>query len=125
MPYQYKRLRPSIIRNLWVYRRLVGSAILLGLMLWFIWANDASVTVAFPFRLGHLNSSLGVVILLSAIFGSMLTVLIMTVVLAARRIRGSQISSDARNPKELAEDRPPPDYAAKTPDGFPGAPWSG
>jgi|GEM_PF-1027900 len=125
MPYQYKRLRPSILRNLWVYRRLVGSAILLGLMLWFIWANDAPVTVAFPFRLGHLNSSLGVVILLSAIVGSLLTVLIMTVVLAARRIRGSQISSDAPNPNELADDRPPPDYAAKTPDGFPGAPWSG
>ena len=30
MAYQYKRIRPSIIRNLWVYRRLVGSAILLG-----------------------------------------------------------------------------------------------
>jgi uncharacterized integral membrane protein len=125
MPYQYKRLRPSIIRNLWVYRRLVGSAILLGLMLWFIWANDAPVTVAFPFRLGHLNSSLGVVILLSAIFGSLLTLLIMTVVLAARRIRSSQTSSDAHNTKELAEDRPPPDYAVKTADGFPGAPWSG
>ncbi len=29
------------IRNFWVYRRLIGTAILLGLMLWFIWANDA------------------------------------------------------------------------------------
>jgi uncharacterized integral membrane protein len=125
MPYQYKRLRPSIIRNLWVYRRLVGSAILLGLMLWFIWANDAPVTVAFPFRLGHLNSSLGVVILLSAIFGSLLTLLIMTVVRTARKIRGPQSSPVSQSPNELAEDRPPPDYAAKTTDGFPGAPWSG
>ena len=56
MAYQYKRRRPSIIRNFWVYRRLIGSAILLGLMLWFIWANDTAVTVAFPFRLGQLNS---------------------------------------------------------------------
>ena len=40
MPYEYKRRRPSIIRNFWVYRRLIGTAVLLGLMLWFIWAND-------------------------------------------------------------------------------------
>ena len=52
MAYQYKRRRPSIVRNFWVYRRLIGSAVLLGLMLWFIWANDAAVTVAFPFGLG-------------------------------------------------------------------------
>ena len=39
MPYEYKRRRPSIIRNFWVYRRLIGTAILLGLMLWFIWVN--------------------------------------------------------------------------------------
>ena len=89
MAYQYKRIRPSIIRNLWVYRRLVGSAILLGLMLWFVWANDTPVTVAFPFRLGHLDSALGVVILLSAIVGSLLTVLIMTVVRTARKIRAT------------------------------------
>ena len=124
MAYQYKRLRPSIIRNLWVYRRLVGSAILLGLMLWFIWANDTPVTVLFPFRLGHLNSALGVVILLSAVVGSLTTVLIMTVVRTARKIRGPQSSPVSQNPSELAEDRPPPDYAAKTTDGFPSAPWS-
>ena len=55
MAYEYKRRRPSIIRNFWVYRRLIGTAILLGLMLWFIWANDAQVTVAFPFGLGKLS----------------------------------------------------------------------
>ena len=124
MAYQYKRLRPSIIRNLWVYRRLVGSAILLGLMLWFIWANDASVSVAFPFRLGHLDSALGVVILLSAVVGSLMTVLILTVVRTARKIRGPQSSSVSQNPNEVVEDRPPPDYAAKTTEGFPNAPWS-
>ncbi|HMF38912.1 MAG TPA: DUF1049 domain-containing protein [Isosphaeraceae bacterium] len=124
MPYQYKRLRPSIIRNLWVYRWLVGSAILLGLMLWFIWANDTPVTVAFPFRLGHLNSTLGVVILLSAIVGSLTTVLIMTVVRTSRKIRGPQSSPVSQNPNELAKDLPPPDYAAKTTEGFPNAPWS-
>ena len=93
MAYQYKRRRPSIIRNFWVYRRLIGSAVLLGLMLWFVWANDAAVTVAFPFRLGHLNSSVGVVILLSAMLGSLMTFLVMTVVLAVRKIRSTQGAS--------------------------------
>ena len=93
MAYQYKRLRPSIIRNLWVYRRLVGSAILLGLMLWFIWANDTPVTVAFPFRLGHLDSALGVVILLSAVVGSLMTVLILTVVRTAEDSRAAKLLS--------------------------------
>lgn len=126
MAYQYKRRRPSILRNFWVYRRLIGSAVLLGLMLWFIWANDAPVTVAFPFRLGHLNSSLGVVILLSALVGSLLTFLVMTVVTATRRLRGGSPPSGgpAELPEAQAEDRPPPDYAAKTTEGFPGARWT-
>ena len=71
MAYQYKRRRPSIIRNFWVYRRLIGTAILLGLMLWFIWANGDPVTVAFPFGLGKLSSTTGIVILLSALVGSL------------------------------------------------------
>jgi uncharacterized integral membrane protein len=124
MSYQYKRRRPSIIRNFWVYRRLIGSAVLLGLMLWFIWANDAAVTVAFPFRLGHLNSSLGVVILLSAIVGSLLTLLVMTVVTATRRLRAANQVSGQRTDAEVVEDRPPPDYASKTTEGFSDAHWS-
>ena len=126
MAYQYRRRRPSILRNFWVYRRLIGTAVLLGLMLWFIWANDAPVTVAFPFRLGHLNSSLGVVILLSALVGSLLTFLVMTVVTATRKLRGgaAPASPAAELPDPHAEDRPPPDYAAKTTEGFPGARWS-
>ena len=126
MAYQYRRIRPSIIRNLWVYRRLVSSAILLGLMLWFIWANDTAVSVAFPFRLGSLNSTLGIVILLSAIVGSLTTVLIMTVVWTTRRMRGTHNSATPQSTtaSELPADRPPPDYAAKTTEGFSGAPWS-
>lgn len=126
MAYQYKRRRPSILRNFWVYRRLIGSAVLLGLMLWFIWANDAAVTVAFPFRLGHLNSSLGVVILLSALVGSLLTFLVMTVVMATRRLRGGTPppGGSAELPEDQADDRPPADYAAKTTEGFPGARWT-
>jgi uncharacterized integral membrane protein len=124
MAYQYKRLRPSILRNFWVYRRLIGSAVLLGLMLWFIWANDAAVTVAFPFRLGHLSSTVGVVILLSALVGSLLTFLVMTVVMTMSRIRRPQGQPEPQATNALDEDRPPPDYAAKTTEGFSGTTWS-
>ena len=92
MAYQYKRRRPSIIRNFWVYRRLIGTAILLGLMLWFIWANGDPVTVAFPFGLGKLSSTTGIVILLSALVGSVMTILATTVIFAV----------------EAAEERPGP-----------------
>lgn len=123
MAYQYKRRRPSIIRNFWVYRRLIGTAALLGLMLWFIWANDDAVTVAFPFRLGTVQSSLGIVILLSALCGSLLTVLGMTVYFALRKIRGGHAGGDPVEVRDLDEDRPPPDYASKTEEGFRNNPW--
>ncbi|MGC8643135.1 MAG: lipopolysaccharide assembly protein LapA domain-containing protein [Isosphaeraceae bacterium] len=126
MAYQYKRRRRSLIRNFWVYRRLIGSLMLLGIMLWFIWANNTAVTVAFPFRLGHLNSTLGVVILLSAVVGSVVTFLIMTVVMAVRKIRGGHGTAESSQvPDDLADDRPPPDYAAKTPEGFSDSRWAG
>jgi uncharacterized integral membrane protein len=124
MPYEYKRRKPSIIRNFWVYRRLIGTAVLLGLMLWFIWENDEAVTVAFPFGLGKLASTTGVVILLSALVGSLATILVTTLILAIRRIRNTQNPHDLPSPTEMAADRPPPDYAAKTTDGFPNAHWS-
>ena len=124
MPYQYKRRRPSIIRNFWVYRRLIGTAILLGLMLWFIWANGDPVTVAFPFGLGKLSSTTGIVILLSALVGSILTILATTVVFALRRLRSAPAPQEPHNPTDLAGDRPPPDYAAKTTEGFPNPHWS-
>ena len=123
MAYQYKRRRPSIIRNFWVYRRLIGTAVLMGLMLWFIWANDAQVTVAFPFRLGTYQSSVGVVILLSALCGSLLTMLGMTVFFALRKIRGGQAPSEAVDTRDLDDDRPPTDYAAKTEDGIRNSQW--
>jgi uncharacterized integral membrane protein len=124
MAYQYKRRRPSILRNFWVYRRLIGTAILLGLMLWFIWANNDPVTVAFPFGLGKLSSTTGIVILLSALVGSLVTILATTVVFALRRLRGGPAPYDSPNPADPTSDRPPPDYAAKTTEGFPNAHWS-
>jgi uncharacterized integral membrane protein len=124
MAYQYKRRRPSIIRNFWVYRRLIGTAILLGGMLWFIWANGDTVTVRFPFGLPTLKSTLSIVILLSALVGSLMTVLATTVFLALRRLRSPGAPQDPPNPSETTADRPPPDYAAKTSEGFPNPHWS-
>ena len=93
-------------------------------MLWFIWANDAQVTVAFPFGLGKLTSTTGVVILMSALVGSLATILVTTLIFAIRRIRTTQTPHDPPNPTDAAADRPPSDYAAKTTEGFPNAHWS-
>lgn len=113
MAYQYKRRRPSLIRNFWVYRRLVGLAVVLGLILWFIWANNEPVTVRFPFRLGTLESTTGQVILLSTLVGSIVTALAMTFVITWKRVQsqgGGQVDEEVN---ELPDDRPPADYAAK------------
>jgi len=124
MAYQYKRRRLAILRNLWVYRRLIGAAILLGLMLWFIWANSAAVIVKFPFGLGEYTSTLGVVMLLTALVTTVANVLVMTLILAVKRIRRRHASQDQPHRTEPTADRPPPDYAAKTTDGFSNAQWS-
>jgi uncharacterized integral membrane protein len=124
MAYQYKRRRLAIVRNFWVYRRLIGAAVLLGLMLWFIWVNSAPVVVKFPFGLGEYTSTVGVVMLLTALVSSVTTILVMTLILAVKRIRsGSQAGVEQPRRPELGGDRPPPDYAAKTTDGFSNAQW--
>lgn len=124
MAYQYKRRRLALLRNFWVYRRLIGAAVLLGVLLQFIWANSAPAIVKFPFGLGEYNSSLGVVMLLTALVSSVATVLVVTLIFALKRIRAPHSSQEQPSRTELAGDRPPPDYAAKTTDGFSNAPWS-
>ena len=119
MPYEYKRRRPSIIRNFWVYRRLIGTAVLLGLMLWFIWANDEQVTVAFPFGLGKLTSTTGIVILLSALVGSLATILVTTLIFAIRRIRSTQNPHDPPNPTDRSPTDLLPTMPPKPRKGFP------
>jgi len=125
MPSPYRRRKPSLVRNLWVYRRLVAAAVVLGLLLWFIVINHAPVTVYFPFGLGKMTSSTGVMVLLGAITGSVATGLILTLFLAVRRLKaGPHGPADPGDDGAVPEDRPPTDYAAKTTDGFPGAPWN-
>ena len=124
MVYTYKRRRYSLIRNFWIYRRLVGLAMILGLLLWFIWVNGEKVTVAFPFGLGQFTSTTGLVILLSALIGSVVTALAMTIFFALRLRKSPGSRSDDETSTPLSDDRPPPDYAAKTTEGFPDANWS-
>jgi uncharacterized integral membrane protein len=120
----YKRRRPSIVRNFWVHRRLIALAMVLGLMLWFIWANNTPVTVAFPFRLGSLSSSLGLVILLSALVGAVASALTMTLVYTVKRRQSLKKNAAEDESHELPDDRPPADYAAKASEGLPDTPWS-
>jgi len=108
----YKRRRPSIVRNFWIYRRLVGLAAVLGLMLWFIWANRSEITVNFPFGLGSLKSSAGLLILMSALVGSVATAFTMTLFLTWSKLHNS-VSRPSDEGTPLPDDRPPADYAAK------------
>jgi uncharacterized integral membrane protein len=118
----YKRRKPSLLRNFWVYRRLVLVAMVLGLLLWFIWANGEQVSVTFPFKLGKVSSSVGVIILASALVGSLTTLLVVTLYFAIRARRTSRPLDESS--KALADDDlPPPDYASKTGEGLAGSRW--
>ena len=119
----YKRRKSSIVRNFWVYRRLVGLAMVLGLMLWFIWANNAEVTVALPFGLGMYQSTVGRIILLSALVGSVVTALSMTLIFALKKVSFGTKTDAEEAEAFLPEDRPPADYAAKASDIPPKQPW--
>ena len=84
-----------------------------------------AVLVAFPFGMGSLTSSSGIVILLSAMAGSVLTMMAMGVLFALRRLKaGPQASEVEKEAAVFDDDLPPSDYAAKAPEGFDDAPWS-
>jgi uncharacterized integral membrane protein len=113
-----------LIRNLWVYRWLVMLAMVLGLMLWFVVINRTEVTVYFPLRFGKITSTAGVLLLLGAFAGGVVTAVGIGLAVGLRRHRAGDPHVDDPSHAELPDDRPPVDYAAKTPDGFSGAPWS-
>jgi uncharacterized integral membrane protein len=121
----YRRRRTSLVRTFWVYRRVVALAIVLGLILWFIVINQQAVTVYFPFRLGQLNSSAGVLILLSVLAGTVVGALLTGLVMALRHHRraSKHDHEDTSKPYPIDE-RPPADYAAKTTEGFEDVPWA-
>jgi hypothetical protein len=61
---------------------------------------------------------------MSALVGSLATILVTTLIFAIRRIRTIQTPHDPPSPTDAPADRPPADYAAKTTEGFPNAHWS-
>lgn len=124
MAFPYRRRRASLLRNVWVYRRLVLVALVLGLLLWFVWANNEPVVIAFPFGLGRVSSTTGVIILASAGVGSIASALVMTVVWAFRSRKGGRPELSGIDDLD-EDDLPPPDYAARTGDGLSNRPGSG
>ena len=120
----YKRRRSAgFIRNLWVYRRLVLAAILAGLTLWFIMMNNTPVDVQFPFGFGPLKTTSGMAILLGAMAGSVVTVLVVTIVMTMRRFRHGPGHAEKEDHSAIPDDRPPSDYASKAKEGFPDSRW--
>ncbi len=122
-PYK-RRKSASFIRNLWIYRWLIVAAIILGTLLWFILINNQQVTVHLPFGLGHPTSSIGMVVLFSAGAGALAAVLLTALMLTLHRYKLTSPPESEPEVPEVTDDRPPSDYAAKTPEGFSDAPWS-
>lgn len=123
-PYK-RRKSSSFIRNVWVYRWLIVSAFVLGTLLWFIVVNGQQVQVSLPFGLGHPAASIGLIILGSSSAGAVVGGLLTFVVMTLRRYRAADRNrQDEPAERDLPEDRPPTDYASKTPEGFSDAPWS-
>lgn len=120
----YPRRRRSLLRRLIAYRRLVLAAFVLGLLLWFILANSTAVTINFPFGLGKWQSTVGLVILISALFGSLATGLLLTIYFALRWGRDSRGEAAGYQRPPESDELPPSDYAAKTADGLSREEWS-
>ena len=118
----YKRRRPSLLKNFWVYRRLILAALVMGLLLWFVASNSEKVTIVFPFGLGTYPSTTGWVILLSALVGAAVTILIHTIVWAVRFTRSGRSEPEPVKSRIDLDDLPPSDYAAKTGEGV-ADPW--
>jgi uncharacterized integral membrane protein len=118
-----RRSPPHLLRTLWLSRWLLVAALVLGTLLWFILINSQQVTVYIPFGLGRPTASIGLIVLVSATIGAFVSVVVTAVVLTLHRYR-SPAKSGPSEFQELPDDRPPTDYAAKTPEGFSDAPWS-
>lgn len=122
-PYK-RRKSASFIRNFWMHRWLILAAIILGTLLWFILINNQEVTVHLPFGLGKPTASVGLVVLFSAGAGSVASGVLTALFLTFRRYRHAPADQDDSVAVDLPDDRPPSDYAARTPEGFSDAPWS-
>jgi uncharacterized integral membrane protein len=80
---------PKMMQNLWIYRRLLALALMLGVALYFVGMNREAVKVTFPF-LGEIDSTSGIVMLASAALGAVACWLVMTFRYALREARGQR-----------------------------------
>jgi uncharacterized integral membrane protein len=112
---------PQMIRNLWIYRRVIALAVLLGVIGGFVWANKDPLEVRFPL-LGKIQSSAGVVMLVSVALGAAGTWLVMMIrrtLQSAHEARGEpahRVAPDpppsppaTEPPRETTDDNPVPD----------------
>jgi uncharacterized integral membrane protein len=96
---------PQMVRNLWIYRRLLALAVLLGVALFFVLSNREPVKVSFPF-LGGIDSTSGIVMLVSAGLGALVCWLVMTFRHAIREARERRVECDSgERPAELPESK--------------------
>ncbi len=126
MTSRQNRHQHSMLQTLWVYRNLILIAFALGVLLWFILINNTAVEVHFPFGLGTIGSTTGMITLLSTFLGAVLGAAGLGVFLAIRRLKGSPDEADVvKGTKPIREDDlPPSDYAAKAPEGLSPRSWS-
>ena len=82
---------PRMIRNLWIYRRVIALAVLVGIGLWFVASHRDDVRVQFPF-VGEIHSWSGVVMLVSAALGAAITWLVMTFRFTLREAREKRVT---------------------------------
>ena len=96
---------PQMIRNLWIYRRVLLLAVLLGLVASFVWSNRKPIEVSFLiFTIS--DASAGVVMLVSAALGAGATWLVLTfryAVQSAREQKGSSGQQPEKPPQEGQE----------------------
>lgn len=140
---RYTRKRPSVVRTLWTNRHLLVAFFMIVTLVWFMIVNDVEVAVSFPLGLGGVTATSGMLVLGSFLSGAVTGVLAFAGILAWRKLRGGDsrgtaedeaptlkeksrddFGSSRRSADREEEDLPPPDYAAKTPEGFSSARWN-
>jgi uncharacterized integral membrane protein len=108
----------QMLRNLWIYRRLVMLAGVLGIALYFVATNREPVKVTFPF-LGRIDSTSGIVMLVSAALGAAAGWLVMTFRHAIRRGRMAEQATTTKPANDELRRGTEPE--AKKPEGLPSA----
>jgi uncharacterized integral membrane protein len=113
-----------LIQTAWHHRKLVVLAVAVGVLLWFIVANRTEVVVVLPFWLGSFETRSGLAMLFGALAGAIVTLLAIGATWTIRRAREAPEARPlTEKPPWVDDELPPPDYAARTPEGFSDTGW--